>query len=732
MKRIRQIIFYFLVGLVVALYGTSCSSLKPTASDVTKEDYNQRVKITNPAYKKKHSVIGYTFDIGMPLAGAAAGYASDPFVRQTSEGQKSFRAGGAILGAIAGTGLTYISHAVQKYGSTSSVKNPKSWVKKAFGSNYYILDSSNSYLRIINNKAEKNYTVKDLSDVRDFANAFPNSSYTEQVVSQSLEKLRRADLPEVLQLFPETALAQKLKDRYINESNTYQELASALEKYPRNSSEVEGMFVKLVRTATDAIDFHQRYPNSLNNKKVIINAFQTESKPDDVRKLANAYGQAFYLNQSDLSGINDAIKKNYYIGVRDMTNYTNMNQLDSFNEKYSWLTFQDKKYEIVSKAWTTADRLYSKGNDVIAQAGKILGKNYAMNVGVDVNYYKSFVDDIIKQQFNNVKVLSTQTLSSTSEEFERWKKSTYAAGIVKTDGKLQYLVYGEVKNESKFDFPVKMRVFSKVVQVQKIESGNIVGGVLNFLGALTGAPTQNVQLLGTLSSKEFIIPCAISGQTMPYAILIEFEDEVFHGYSAGVNFMDLVKVSSQISLQDVNVNVELCDKDATDQQLQEQNEWLKMAINGLPDAKTIDWFRNQEYKQDTWDAEWSRFLRESRNRSYSSSSSSRDRDEDENEDVDKNEMSGDKYSCRVHLVFSDGDELYEGHITCYFKGFLNTASRDYYTDKHGYATLTWSDSEGDEINSIYVHFNGLNNVQHTKEGLSLKDGDVQTICIDCK
>ncbi len=638
----RKVFSHIILGLVIAVLASSCVTLQPTASRISNPDYNQRVEISNPQFKKKHSILGITFDVSMPIAGAVGGYFLDPFVWQTSSGQKSMPAGGAVLGAIVGTGLTYANHAISKYGSSSTARNRQAWVDKAYGYDYTILESSGDFLRIINDDAESAFTVKTLSDARDFAYAFPNSLYSEQVVSQSISKLGRDDLPEVLQLFPQTIHAQELKDRYINESRTYKDLVSALKMYPKPDSEVENLFVNLVRTPLDGVDFHQRYPSSSNAKQVVINAFRTSSKPEDVRALANAYGPVFNLSQSDLSKASDGIKKNYYIGLRDMTNYANMKQLDSFNEKYSWLTFKNKRREIVSKAWALADRLYPKGKDVIAQAGSIVGKAYAKKVGLDGGYFNGFVNDMLKQQFTNVKVLSTKTLSSTSEDFERWKKATYTAGVVKTSGNLQFLVYGEVKNESKFDFPVSMRVHSNVVQVQKIESENIGGMVLNVLGALTGAPTQHTELLGSLSSKEFIIPCAISGQTMPYAILIEFEDKVFNGYSAGMNVLDLVKVSSQIKLQDVNVKVEMNDKNATDQQLKEQNEWLKMAINGLPDAKIIDWWRNKEYKQETWDAEWSRILRESKNRTYSSNSTSRDRDEDNDDDDEEDDSDDDR------------------------------------------------------------------------------------------
>lgn len=608
----RKVFIHIILGLVIAVLASSCVTLQPTASRISNPDYNQRVEISNPQFKKKHSILGITFDVSMPIAGAVGGYFLDPFVWQTSSGQKSMPAGGAVLGAIVGTGLTYANHAISKYGSSSTARNRQAWVDKAYGYDYTILESSGDFLRIINDDAERAFTVKTLSDAKDFAYAFPNSLYSEQVVTQTIAKLGRDDLPEVLQLFPQTIHAQELKDRYINESRTYKDLVSALKMYPKPASEVENLFVNLVRTPLDGVDFHQRYPSSSNAKQVVINAFRTSSKSEDVRALSNAYGPVFNLSQSDLSKASDGIKKNYYVGLRDMANYTNMNQLDSFNQKYAWLTFEDKKQEIISKVWLLADQLYPKGKDVIAQAGKVVGKSYALAAGLDGVYYRDYVNSVLKQQFDKVKVLSTQTISSTSKDFEKWKRATYTAGVVKTEGKLQYLVYGKVKNESKYDFPVSMRAFAKVVQVQKIENENIGGLVLNALGALAGVSPQHSETLGILSSRDYIIPCAISGETIPYAILIEFEDKAVNGYSAGMNFMDLVKVSSQIQLQDVNVKVEMNEKDATDQQLKEQEDWLKLAINGLPDAKLIDWWRNKKYKQETWDAEWERINRESR------------------------------------------------------------------------------------------------------------------------
>ena len=251
------------------------------------------------------------------------------------------------------------------------------------------------------------------------------------------------------------------------------------------------------------------------------------------------------------------------------------------------------------------------GRDVIKKAEDIIITEDGMRVKDLVKGYLALEAEYLKTKEENLKL--------QSDNLQLFGK---------INNTLETLVskYGELKNESKFDFPVVMRVFSSVSQIQKIENGGLLGGVINILGALANAPTEHVEVLGTLASKEYIIPCAMSGQTMPYAILIEFEDKVFNGVSGGVNLLDLMKVSSQIVLNNPTVKMDICDKNPTREQLSEQNAWLKMAINGLPQAKTIDWFRNQEYKQSTWDAEWSRILRESKNRSYSSTIKNEEKD----------------------------------------------------------------------------------------------------------
>ena len=121
--------------------------------------------------------------------------------------------------------------------------------------------------------------------------------------------------------------------------------------------------------------------------------------------------------------------------------------------------------------------------------------------------------------------------------------------------------------------------------------------------------------------------------------------------------------------------------------------------------------------------------------SYSSSSSSSNYSSSSSSSVSQNSSSSnqDNSSCKVHLYFKDGKDLFEGRITVYFKGLFNTASKSFTTDQKGNVTLTWSsDSQGEIIKTIAVDRNIGFNDAYSVGDLELKNGGNYNICIDCK
>ncbi len=615
-----------LLALAAVLLTSSCVSYKPYASSVSDSDYNQRVEATDPQFKKKPNAFGYIVEIGLPVVGATVGAVTTPLIQHSDENRQNFIIGSAVLGALVGTGGSYIANKACGYGKMVKADDRQKWVKKAFGEDYILLSNSETTVRAINRNVESHYLVKNIDDVKDFASVFPNSRYESDMLAQALQVIQRHDIPTVVNLYPQSENVISFQQQYIKTSSSYNELFAAERMYPNalSDAEFERLYVDVVENPANAIAFHDKYPQSEYNATVILNAISSTILTDDeIEDMNDAYGSQLQLDQKTVASASNKVRENYYNLMFQASNPTTTSQIDNFNKSYTWLKFDNKKHTVVAQAWNVAYKNGKNGTDIIAQAGKIVGKNYSRDLGIDYNYFQEFVKEELEKEKDKIKIVSQNHLNSMSDEFERWKRSAYSAGVVRTE-ELQFLVYGEIQNESRFDLPVAVAAGGVVVQTQKIESGGLLGGVINFLGAITNTETSHKQTLGIVRSPNFIIPLLQAGTTMPYAILIKFKDSDVNGQAGGVNFVDLMKVSSEITLENIQVQSVVWNGDIPDDEvLKEQNEWVQMAVNGMPQAKVVDLWRNKEFRQDTWDEEWSEILRSaSSGGGYSSSSSS--------------------------------------------------------------------------------------------------------------
>jgi hypothetical protein len=522
-------------------------------------------------------------------------------------------------------------------------------------------------------------------------------------------------------------------------------LTKALAKYP-TSKDVETLYLGLITNADEAIKFNQIYPNSNNKHAAVANAFRSSSNSiEQVRKLQSLYGKDYDLNADDLKQAPSDIKRNYYQAQVNLLPQKTKTSISDLNKKYAWLTYKGKDQDLLDQWWPLCMAGATKGSKVISDMGQLARNTYAANAGIDGNRIKEFtqakINDIIVEQ---VKPASVNQTMSGSDEFERWLKAAYTAGMVREEDHFKVLIYGDIKNNSIFDVPVEVNMAGLLYQKMHIEAtgmlGGILGGAVSLLEALGGSVTVDERLnnqktlLSTISTTNgFTIPMLEAGKSAPYAILLEIKE--INGESTnrmGVNLADIIKGTQEIVLENLKVITTLDTRTAiSKEQMDTQAEWLALAKNGLPSAGVYDALRGQKLRQSEWDKEWSDIV--SRAALASSSSSSRD-DSSSSSRNDSSSSSSDKrdqYSCRVHLYFSDGDVPYKSEITVYFKGFLNTASKSFYTDEKGNAFITWSDSEGETIDAIYLHANFLIHESYTIEGIELNDGDNRNICIDC-
>lgn len=287
----NRILAGLLAGAVIL---SSCATLKPTASYVSSPDYNQRVNVENPKFVSSRSVVSYIVDAGLPVAGGLAGYLiGGPVKTASPEGVSSMAAGNAVLGALAGAGLSYLSTQIAGYGKEKEVKDIEKWLRNAHGKDYIILSWDGRVLRVIDPAAESNYTVRNFADVEDFAKAFPGSSYANRVVEQAAPLCgeKRDGLVRLEQLFPQATNLNNARMAYLRSCNTFLMLDDFLRIYPDFREAAEPYYANAVKDASDAQVFHAKYPSSQLGPKVFRNAFSTAvCSQEDALRLYKLFG----------------------------------------------------------------------------------------------------------------------------------------------------------------------------------------------------------------------------------------------------------------------------------------------------------------------------------------------------------------------------------------------------------------------------------------------------------
>lgn len=292
---------YIAIAFAGVLVANACATLKPTASSVSSPDYNQRVTVSSPSYVASRSVFSYLVDFGLPVAGAVGGWALGPVVTATPEGVAPSAAGSAAIGALVGTGLTYLSTKISGYGNRKEVTDIDRWLRGAQGKDYIVLSWNGSTLRVIDPSAEMNYTVKNFTDVEDFATAFPGSSYTTRVVEQAISVCgkSRESMLRLEQLFPNASNLNNIRLATLRSCSTFSQIDDYLRRYPELKGESEAVYANAVSTPSEAQVFHTKFPSSGKGALVVRNAFRKGAvSQEDALRLYKTYGYDVFLAAS--------------------------------------------------------------------------------------------------------------------------------------------------------------------------------------------------------------------------------------------------------------------------------------------------------------------------------------------------------------------------------------------------------------------------------------------------
>jgi hypothetical protein len=698
--------------IVMAAMTSGCVSYKPLGSKST-PDYNGRVKVNNAQFEKKKNALGWTFNVGFIGAGGYLGYQSDIVKVKNKDGvNEPFKLGGAAVGVLGGVVVNSICGLIAGYGKTVEVQDPMKWIRKS-QKGYLYMEGSNSHFTMINPRAEENYKVKNLKDVYDFKTVFPNSKYENNVVTTATNVLTRTDLETLISLYPHNQHIEQTKITYIKKSSSFDLAVNAAKKYPVTN--VENLMVDRVETIDNALGFIKTWDTYNDRRQVVANAFKTKAvSADKIRQLQNTFGTDATLTANYLNSTPDNVRQNYYNAMYTLAAPASSAQFDRFHSDYSWLDYKGKNNDILSGYWDLNDKIYYRGKDVIYNFKSILANPLYRQYDLSESAVKQVMTEKFQAEVkNNVKILSENTIGQNNPEWEKWKNSSYTAAMVNEQGQVNYIVYGEIQNKSKYDLPVVLGAGAVLQEVTTIKGqGGLMNALIQFGTSLSGQSTTQIKDVAA-ASDYYYFPVIPANEKVIYAVLLDFGTQM---KSMGVNIMDWIKSSRELNLRETKTEVRYNPDIPNRAQLAKQDEWQRLAKDGgLPTGKLTDFIRGEEVRQDIWDVRYEEYKERMREAmleamrnppSDNSGSNNDDRSSENDEDNGSSSVS----IARVKKmgaweddsgILDDQDVRYvefkdgiSGHIyrhkdcsnECYFLDFI-TSSRFYATEHEAIEAL---------------------------------------------
>lgn len=228
-------LLYVYISLVIS----SCATYKPDSSAVSAPDYNGRIWVENPHYNKRTNIVGYTGIAVSTLVGGylAYSYEGDLVNYNNSEGEKqSMKMADATIGALTGLTISYFLHKMFSQPKKIKVKiNPKDWVKDVgVEGKFSLLDYTDNRIHLMDKGIESKFTVKNITDVKDFEKAFPKSSHIDEVLKNSIGNIEREDLRKLIIKYPKSKYSKQMQISLLDTSPNLREFFKSDKENPNS------------------------------------------------------------------------------------------------------------------------------------------------------------------------------------------------------------------------------------------------------------------------------------------------------------------------------------------------------------------------------------------------------------------------------------------------------------------------------------------------------------------
>lgn len=279
----KKVIHHFCICTVVScsIFLQGCLLQRPRVrpENVTQIDtIRGYIQVNKPYYRKKPNVLGHLFTIAAMGGGGYFGYNYNPdnittTSTATNDNQALYAAGGAVGGYLASKLLMLIigNHKKVYLKDTASVSKwvfnynkyqEKDWI--LVNRPPYYIDS----LWVLPKAKELSFLPLNLNDVKNYTDAYGDNDYTNTVIDAATPKISRAELLEMVQLYPTKLSIINTKVEYVNRSVDEKDILKSIQFYPETQPRVEAKYAELVSTFPYSKDFIAKYPKTQFSDKV--------------------------------------------------------------------------------------------------------------------------------------------------------------------------------------------------------------------------------------------------------------------------------------------------------------------------------------------------------------------------------------------------------------------------------------------------------------------------------
>ncbi len=338
MMKNTKIHLYALFIAIILLCG--CYSKRPIVREISEPDYNSRVTVSEARYVKRKNILGFTLNIGIVGAGAYGGYMLSPFNKQDGMERTPIHSLNVGAGMLVGAGVVLLTDFIMGKNTYHEIigDNPQKWINKV-NKDYKFLSGTNSDFTMINPDIEDEFQVSNIKDVEDFKNAFNNSQYTTKIVTNAAKNLYREELPELIKLYPTNRAVINAKTRYVQESNSVDDIVDSDRLYPETKLDIETMaFNKTLKSDNiyEHFRFFKFFPNSTRTTEVFkhgLKLIQKEKNYHDFLKSTPPTVDSTVLKEAQWAYIKsfeaiDSIADAYYRFPNAVDKATVLNKLN--------------------------------------------------------------------------------------------------------------------------------------------------------------------------------------------------------------------------------------------------------------------------------------------------------------------------------------------------------------------------------------------------------------------